>query len=205
MLYLFFEILTNYQENNSGAQCFSLHCMFRHRYLLAEVLFLILKARVLTQKHQVVFFYRFSIDLLCGSKQQQVPDIGFHFNPRLEQKYVVRNCRFNGRWEEEETTSAGDFGMERNKKFDLTFLIAEAQFLVSVNGKHFCAFTFRVPLSQLTGIEVRGMVDVYSVNYKQMDLYPEEEDGSAIEVLVGNSDSVPESNLVSKILFNCCA
>lgn len=109
---------------------------------------------------------------------------------------MVRNCRFNGHWEEEETTSAGDFELERNKKFDLTILIAEAQFLVSVNGKHFCAFTFRVPLSQLTGIEVRGMVDVYSVNYKQMDLYPEMEDGSAIEIPVGNS-SVPESNLVS--------
>lgn len=145
-----------------------------------------------------IFLFRFSIDLLCASNQHQNPDIGFHFNPRLEQRYVVRNCRLNGHWGEEETTSPSDFEMERKEKHNVTILIAEGQFLVSVNGKHFCAFTFRVPLSQLTGIEVRGMVDVYSVNYKQMDLYPEEEDGCAVEVLAGNVDTVPESKLVSE-------
>lgn len=162
-----------------------------------------LKATVFLEKPSSVllthlFPLRFSIDLLCANKQQQqAPDIGFHFNPRLEQRYVVRNCRLNGRWGDEETTTTRDFEMERNKKYDVAILIAEGQFLVSVNGRHFCAFTFRVPLSQLAGIEVRGMVDVYSVSYKQMDSYPEEEDGCALQVPLGNSDTVPESKLVS--------
>lgn len=89
--------------------------------------------------------------------------------------------------------------MERNKSCDVNILIAEGQFLVSVNGKHYCAYTFRVPLSQLTGIEVRGMVDVVSVTYRDAMVYPEEEDKSVIEVPIGNRDTVPEEKLVSLV------
>lgn len=90
--------------------------------------------------------------------------------------------------------------MERNKKYDITFLIAEGQFLISVNGKHFCAFTFRVPLSQLTGIEVRGMVDVHSMDYREIDKYPEEEEESVLEVEIGNLENA-ESKMLVSIIF----
>lgn len=144
--------------------------------------------------------FRFTIDLLCANKQQQTPDIGFHFNPRLEQRYVVRNCRLNGHWGVEETTSSREFAMERNGTYDITILIAEGQFLVSVNGRHFCAFTFRVPLSQLARIEVRGAVDVYSVDSKEMDVYPEEEEvGGVVEVVVGTAETVQATTLVSDL------
>lgn len=147
--------------------------------------------------------FRFSIDLLCASKQQQQPpDIGFHFNPRLEQRYIVRNCRVNGRWGSEETTSSSEFDMERNMKYDLTFLIAENQFLVSINGKHFCAFTYRAPLSQFTAIEVRGIVDVRSINYKTLNRYPEVNEESLCIIPTGTIETIPETKFVSlKHLF----
>lgn len=80
--------------------------------------------------------------------------------------------------------------MERNGKYDVTILIAEGQFLVSVNGRHFCAFTYRVPLNRLDRIEVKGLVDVYSVDAKEMNQYPEEKDGSMVEVMVGTADTM---------------
>lgn len=92
--------------------------------------------------------------------------------------------------------------MERNKAYHVTILFAEGQFLVSVNGNHFCGYTYRVPLSQLTEIEVRGMVDVNEVNYKQLVTYPEEEEGSVLPVPIGNLESIAPTEIVS--VFNFC-
>lgn len=116
------------------------------------------------------FLLRFAINLTCGKGPDA--DIGFHFNPRLEQKYAVRNNRVNGRWGQEETTSSRRFEIERNKNADVHIFIGDEIFLVAVNGKHYCAFAFRVPLPQLTGIEVCGMVDVLEVKYKEQVSYP---------------------------------
>lgn len=106
---------------------------------------------------------------MCGKGPEA--DIGFHFNPRLEQKFVVRNARINGRWGTEETKTK-HFDFERNKKVNVNIFIGDEQFFVSVNGRHYCAFAFRVPLSQLTGIQIDGMLDVLGVSYKQYQIYP---------------------------------
>ncbi|KAK9745479.1 Galactoside-binding lectin [Popillia japonica] len=93
---------------------------------------------------------RFSINLLCS--QDVNGDIALHFNPRMEQRYVVRNCRIKGHWGDEETS--------------------EREFMVSVNGKHWCAFTYRVPVERIVGMEIRGKVDIQEVVVKEVDAYP---------------------------------
>lgn len=106
---------------------------------------------------------------MCGKGPEA--DIGFHLNPRLEQKFVVRNSRINGRWGVEETKTK-QFDFEQNKKANVNIFIGHEQFFVSVNGKHYFAFAFRVPLSQLTGIQIEGLVDVLGVTYGQYQTYP---------------------------------
>lgn len=127
---------------------------------------------------------------MCGKGPDA--DIGFHFNPRLEQKFVVRNSLINGRWGTEETKTK-DFDFQANKKANVNIFIGDQQFFVSVNGKHCCAFAFRVPVSQLTGIQVDGMVDVLGVTYKEYKTYPDGEQNE-IPPLIPTIDEVNEED-----------
>ncbi|KAF2904201.1 hypothetical protein ILUMI_01977 [Ignelater luminosus] len=114
---------------------------------------------------------RFSVNLISGKGQNA--DIAFHFNPRLDRNYVVRNCRLAGHWGEEETASIVKCNIPRNKKFEIAIFIANEEFLVSINGKHFCSFGFRVALNLVTSIEVHGLVEIQGVEYKTWTVYPE--------------------------------
>ncbi|KAF5280014.1 hypothetical protein FQA39_LY05395 [Lamprigera yunnana] len=114
---------------------------------------------------------RFSVNIMCGEGSDA--DIAFHFNPRLDRNYVVRNCRKRGRWDQEETLSVVKCTIERNKNFQIDIFVAKDEFLISVNGKHFCAFTFRIPLHLCKRVEVHGLVDVLNVEHKHWIEYPE--------------------------------
>lgn len=148
--------------------------------------------------YDFLLFPRFSVNLTCGKNPSASPDYAFHFNPRLEQRYMVRNSRLNGQWGNEETTSIVKFDFERNKKFLLNIFISQSEFLVSLNGRHICAFGFRVPLSKVTGIEVNGLVEVYGVEYKELKIYPEPipENKTFTVVVGGRQDEVPETLMV---------
>lgn len=108
-------------------------------------------------------------------KERPNGDIAFHLNPRLLQRYIVRNCRINGHWGEEETTSISKFHFERNTIFELNIFITDREFYILLNGRHICAFVFRLPLSKVTAIEVHGPIEVYGVEYKKLNVYPLEE------------------------------
>ncbi|KAK4886927.1 hypothetical protein RN001_003198 [Aquatica leii] len=114
---------------------------------------------------------RFSVNLTCGEGPDA--DIAFHFNPRLDRNCIVRNCRKRGRWDQEEISSVVKPNIERNKTFEIAIFVAKEEFLVSVNGKHFCAFTFRIPLNLCKRVEVHGLVDVTNVEHKLWSAYPE--------------------------------
>jgi len=115
---------------------------------------------------------RFAVNLTCGKGPNA--DIAFHFNPRLDRNYVVRNYRLGGNWGEEETASIVKCIVPRNEKFEIAIFIGSGEFFVSVNGRHFCAFGFRVALNLVTNIEVHGQVEVNSVEFKTWETYPEE-------------------------------
>lgn len=107
-------------------------------------------------------------------------DIVFHFNPRLRQNYAVRNSRLGGRWGEEETISLTNFPFVRGEEFVIVVFVTRKQFMVAVNGHHFCSYAVKLPLSAITGIEVCGNVDIYGVEYKFWRTYPENQQGSAL-------------------------
>ncbi|XP_063908416.1 galectin-8-like [Zophobas morio] len=115
---------------------------------------------------------RFAVNLTCGRSPNS--DVAFHLNPRLLQRYVVRNTRLNGHWGIEEKTSTVKFPFSRtNTNFLLSILVCEKEFLVSVDGIHVCSYAFRVPWEKITRIEVQGEVDVVNVEYKSLEKYPE--------------------------------
>lgn len=90
----------------------------------------------------------------------------------MEQRYVVRNCRIKGHWGDEETCTFANFDFVVGKRFKIDFLVAEREFMVSVNGRHWCAFTYRVPIERIVGMEIRGKVDIQEVAIKEVDTYP---------------------------------
>lgn len=140
---------------------------------------------------------RFYINLLC-ERTSGNDDVAFHFNPRFNERYVVRNCKLNGQWGEEETTSITKFDVNDYYDFKIDILIAEEQFMVSLNGKHICAFTYRVPITKVKEIEVVGLVTVSNVEYKRLEVYPEEIPENQlykIPLSDGKSNVAPECSL----------
>lgn len=101
-------------------------------------------------------FCRFALNLTCG--RGPTSDVAFHLNPRLLQHYIVRNTRLNGQWGDEEKTSTVKFPLQREGKFNLCIFIGNGEFLVNIEGTHFCTYKFRVPLNKLTGIDIQVLI-----------------------------------------------
>lgn len=123
---------------------------------------------------------------MCG--KTSTSDVALHFNPRLSPKYIVRNSRIKGYWGHEETSSITKFDIPRGKRISVDILITEAQFFVSINGKHFCAYTFRLPISQVTSLEVNGPILVEEVNYRKVTVFPDNQELSNSSYLIPLAD-----------------
>lgn len=100
-------------------------------------------------------------------------DVGFHFNPRLSPRYIARNSRINGIWGEEESTSIAKFDIPRSTRILIEILFTEYTFEVCINGKHFCAYAYRIPLSTLKYLEVSGALLVEDISYRKVAVFPE--------------------------------
>ncbi|XP_055375875.1 galectin-4-like isoform X2 [Condylostylus longicornis] len=105
---------------------------------------------------------RFSINLILDTPTH---DIALHFNPRLPQNYIVRNCKIKNVWSTEEVASIMPFVLERGKSFTLQILITEEEYLLSVNGHHFAAFRHRLPYTNIKCLEVKG--DVKDIQFER--------------------------------------
>lgn len=51
-------------------------------------------------------------------------------------------------------------------------------FFISINGRHFAGFLFRIPIKLVNCIEVKGDVGDVQVNRNTTDVYPEDIEGS---------------------------
>lgn len=111
---------------------------------------------------------RFSINLMLKNS-----DLALHFNPRLPQNYIVRNCRIKGVWGKEEVASPLSFNLHRGKKFKVQILVTDKEFLMCVNDRHFNSFKHRLPFKKICALEVKG--DVKDVNVEQLytEQYPD--------------------------------
>jgi len=93
-------------------------------------------------------------------------EIVFHFNPRFEEKCVVRNnTNLSGQWQKEEREGGMPFSHE--KIFTLDFIAGEGEIRIHVNGDYFCDFVARENLSVISTLSVDGNVDIHCVSIIQ--------------------------------------
>ena len=71
---------------------------------------------------------RFAINLKCDDDDEG--DIALHFNPRFEEREVVRNNRVGGDWQNEEREQGDDFPFEKKDAFEIAINVKEDRFVV---------------------------------------------------------------------------
>ncbi|XP_031785782.1 galectin-4 isoform X2 [Nasonia vitripennis] len=144
---------------------------------------------------------RFSINLKCKTSG----NIALHFNPRLDRGYVVRNSKFKGCWDVEETCSpAGSRGyvFRRNSFFHLTIFCTINEFQIAIDGEHFCAFAYRMPLEEIVGIEFNDDVEEPKVRQTNISMYPDPQICKPTRILELLDDKPLDSNLELPIVVD---
>jgi len=103
---------------------------------------------------------RFNIDLLG-----QNGDVLFHFNPRFDDKKVIRNAQISGGWGEEERE--GPFPFEKEKAFDLVIANEPYSIQLYANKKHIGTFAHRTsnPDRDYVGVRVAGDVELTGLDF----------------------------------------
>ncbi|KAF9407386.1 hypothetical protein HW555_012575, partial [Spodoptera exigua] len=91
-------------------------------------------------------------------------DIAFHFNPRFQEGYIVRNHYISGRWGQEETH--GGLPLRRGETFEAHFICHYDRFTVLLNGQHFCDFKHRVPFHRISHITISYDVTIQLIDFE---------------------------------------
>lgn len=87
---------------------------------------------------------------------------------------MVRNSKVNGFWGEEERCSAAlPFVLHRDSTFLIQILVTQKNYSISVNGRHFCQYSHRLPFHLVNSLEVKGHVTNVSCEQSFISEYPE--------------------------------
>ncbi|KAL0972715.1 hypothetical protein UPYG_G00193830 [Umbra pygmaea] len=104
---------------------------------------------------------RFLVSLLVGGTK----DIAFCFNPRIQERVVVRNSFFAGAWGQEER-QVSLYPFQEGQYFDVTIRCGNQRYKVFVNGQHICDYNHRYAnLSQIDTLELTEDLEVSYVYY----------------------------------------
>ncbi|VDN08019.1 unnamed protein product [Thelazia callipaeda] len=99
---------------------------------------------------------RFNINLL-----KRNGDIALHFNPRFDEKAVIRNALQSGEWGNEE--KEGKMPFEKGVGADLRIINEEYGFQIYVNDMRFCTFAHRSDPHDITGLQIHGDVELTGI------------------------------------------
>ncbi|XP_036393396.1 galectin-4-like [Megalops cyprinoides] len=104
---------------------------------------------------------RFAINFMASGSR----DIAFHFNPRIMEGLVVRNCYMGGSWgEEDRELNFNPF--QEGQYFDISVRCGSERFKVFVNGQHVCDFYHRFqPFTQIDMLEIEGDVQLSYIHF----------------------------------------
>ncbi|ELK23471.1 Galectin-12 [Myotis davidii] len=115
---------------------------------------------------------RFQVDFQCGCSLHPPPDIAIHFNPRFHttQPHAICNTLQAGRWQAEARWPR--LALRRGGSFRLLFLFGHEDMKVSVNGRHFLHYRYRLPLSRVDTLGIFGDILVKAVGFLNINEVP---------------------------------
>lgn len=99
---------------------------------------------------------RFNINLLNGNG-----DVALHFNPRFDEKCVVRNTKKDGEWGKEERE--GKFELKKDHAVDVMIVNEQYSYQIYINNEQFCAYAHRVDPHTINGVQVQGDFELQSI------------------------------------------
>ncbi|XP_042532215.1 galectin-12 isoform X1 [Dipodomys spectabilis] len=116
---------------------------------------------------------RFQVDFQCGCSLSPRPDIAIHFNPRFHTTtpHVICNSLHSGQWQAEVRWPGLD--LRRGASFIILFLFENEKMKVSVNGKHFLHFRYRLPLCRVNTLGIYGDILVKAVGFLNVNPFAE--------------------------------
>ncbi|XP_027800221.2 galectin-12 isoform X1 [Marmota flaviventris] len=117
--------------------------------------------------------HRFQVDFQCGCSLHPQPDIAIHFNPRFHttKPHVICNTLHSGRWQREARWPG--VALQRGASFLILFLFGNEEVKVSVNGRHFLHYRYRLPLSRVDTLGVFGDILVKAVGFLNISPFVE--------------------------------
>ncbi|XP_010955340.2 galectin-12 isoform X2 [Camelus bactrianus] len=123
---------------------------------------------------------RFQVDFQCGCSLHPRPDIAIHFNPRFHttKPHVICNTLHGGQWQAEARWPR--LALQRGASFLILFLFGNEEMKVSVNGRHFLHYGYRLPLSRVDTLGIYGDILVTAVGF--LNINPFVEGGSEYPV-----------------------
>lgn len=98
-------------------------------------------------------------NIQCGPGKHD--DIVFHFNPRFQDRNVVRNTRSDDNWGTEE--KKGKMPFEEGQQFYLQIAVSSEDFIIRVNKEPFATFSHRLDVSYASVLFIEGDVSVEDV------------------------------------------
>ncbi|KAI1295332.1 Galectin-4 [Halotydeus destructor] len=110
---------------------------------------------------------RFFIEFMktLPGQSLEIADVAMHFNPRFDEKIVVRNSRFSGFWGEEHRLSP-EFPFAPGANFDMIIRIEGNRYLIAVNGQHFIEFFHRLmPLNTVNMLHIDGDLGITTIRF----------------------------------------
>lgn len=99
---------------------------------------------------------RFNVNLL-----RKNGDIALHFNPRFDEKAVVRNALQANEWGNEERE--GKMPFEKGVGFDLAIKNESYAFQIFVNGERFTSFAHRSDPNDISGLQIQGDIELTGI------------------------------------------
>lgn len=101
---------------------------------------------------------RISVSLACGKSQHS--DIALMLLVNFAEGRILRNSIVNGGWsnsedDENRTTNISN-PVRRGDEFKIYILVGDDRFHVSIDGKPFCIYTFKVPVAEIRAVTVSG-------------------------------------------------
>ena len=89
-----------------------------------------------------------------------------HINPRFKQNQIVRNTDKGG-WGTEERD--GIFPFKQNQPFEMVITVHADEYKVSVDGQHIFDYRHRIPINEITRLEITSDLVLKSVTFAAED------------------------------------